>query len=265
MYWRTSMLKPNAVLSRILSLLLLPPAAAAFSSAQLVKGSVAPMAAVAAPVAAKEDGDNSSHSDRSEQRDKGGDSITIRSPREGQVITSSPLKVSVTLGRKLDRKTLRVVFNGKDVTSRFTNHHEDDGDGKASATLTSSDGLRKGENRLRVHAHSADGHTMERVRFYYSAGLQVGQNRPSWLPPSIGLSLNPGGAQPWVTLTTGWPAGMQDSIDPTKYQVPYRDTTFPTASDTPCTTLYQVVVLNRATPSQEDGYLCPTSAADLKT
>ena len=44
------MLKPNAVLSRILSLLLLPPTAAtALSSAQLVKGSVAPMAAVAAP------------------------------------------------------------------------------------------------------------------------------------------------------------------------------------------------------------------------
>jgi hypothetical protein len=83
-----------------------------------------------------------------------------------------------------------VVFNGKDVTSRFTTHHEDDDDGKASATLTSSDGLRKGENRLRVHAHGADGHVMERVRFYYSAGLQAGQNRPSWLPPSIGLSLN---------------------------------------------------------------------------
>lgn len=256
------MLKPNAVLSRILSLLLLPPSAAAFCSAQLMRGSVAPVAAVAAI----EDGDNTNHSDRSAHRDKSvDDSITIRTPREGQVITTSPLKVRLTLGRKLDRKTLRVVFNGKDVTSRFTTPHEDDDDGKASATLTSSDGLRKGENRLRVHAHSADGHVMERVRFYYSAGLQAGQDRPSWLPPSIGLSLNPGGAQPWVTLTTGWPADMQDSIDPTKYQVPYRDATFPIASDTPCTGRYQVLVLNRATPAQEDGYLCATSAADLKT
>ena len=74
------MLKPNAVLSRILSLLLLPPTAAtALSSVQLVKGSVAPMAAVAAPVTAIEGRDNPRNSDRFEHRDQQ-HSITIRSP-----------------------------------------------------------------------------------------------------------------------------------------------------------------------------------------
>ena len=53
--------------------------------------------------------------------------------------------------------------------------------------------------------------------FNYDYGLQGGQNLPNWISPSVGLSLNPGGAQPWVTLTTGFPAGVQDNLDPTQY------------------------------------------------
>ena len=59
-------------------------------------------------------------------------------------------------------------------------------------------------------------------------------------------------------MTTGTPANLQDNLDPTQYSLPYRDTTFPTANDTPCTERYQVVVLNRKNPAIEDAYLCLT-------
>ena len=74
------------------------------------------------------------------------------------------------------------------------------------------------------------------------------------MPSTVGLSLNAGGAQPWVSLTTGTPANLQDNLNPISYSLPFRDATFPTAKDTACTERYQVVVLNRRTPAVEDAY-----------
>lgn len=262
------MLKPNAVLSRILSLLLLPPAAAAFSSAQLVKGSVAPMAAVAAPAPFADDAEKEDHPDHSGDRDKNSNTLTIESPTHGQLITTTTTaKVVLKVGSKLDRKTLQVRLNGKNVTSLFARgRHDDEEDGTLSATLTTSNGLRKGVNLLRAGILGRDKHVeVRRVKFDYYYGLGAGQNQPNYLPSTVGLSLKPGGVQPWVTLTTGTPASLQDNSDTTQYSLAYPDTTFPTAKDTPCTMRYQVVVLNRFNPAQEDGYMCAPDAGTLKS
>jgi hypothetical protein len=56
-----------------------------------------------------------------------------------------------------------------------------------------------------------------------------------------------------------------EHIDRTQYALPYPDTTFPSSKDTPCTTRYQIVLLNRQIPEQEDGYMCAASSAKLKS
>jgi hypothetical protein len=62
------MLKPSAVLARILSLLLLPPAAAALSSAELMQGPGASVAAFAASAPVTRDAQKNNHRDYSDER-----------------------------------------------------------------------------------------------------------------------------------------------------------------------------------------------------
>ncbi len=276
------MFKPNTILSRVLSLLLLPPAAAALSSAQLTKGTDAGVAAHAGPgqvAAAAGNGDQPSRS----AGGKNANTLAIVSPKDGQYVRTSTVRVVLEVGRQLRRRSLRVYLNGKDVTSHFSRRRDGDGDeggmfprlssgrdyddaGRLSATLSASDGLRIGQNKLRANARGNDTHMeLRRAEFMNASGLKVGDNQLNWLPPSVGLSLKPGGAQPWVTLTTGIPASVQDNLDPTTYGLPYRDATFPTANDTACSGRYQVVVLNRVTPAVEDAYWCFDDAANLKS
>ena len=153
------------------------------------------------------------------------------------------------------------------MTSRFSSgRHDEEEDGTVSATLTTSNGLRKGANLLRVGIVGRDKHLeVRRVKFDYYFGLGAGQNLPNYLPSTVGFSLKSGGAQPWVSMTTGTPAGLQDNSDQTQFSLPYQDMTFPTANDTPCTTRYQVVVLNRQNPAVEDAYWCVNDAASLKS
>jgi len=220
------MLKTSTVLNRILSLLLLPPAAAAASQ-----------------------------------------SLKIVKPEPAQIITGeTTVKAVVRVGSEIHPKSLRITLNGKNVT-RHTHKEKCGADAcRWSVELTTAEGLFTGQNQLVAFARGSDQSIkIERAEFFYDYGLGSGQDQPQWDAPSVGLSLNPGGAQPWVTLTTGWPANMQDNLDPTQYSLPYRDMTFPMAKDTPCTSRYQVVVLNRATPMREDGYMCPSDAATLKS
>ena len=205
--------------------------------------------------------------------------LTIESPKFGQSLTGATAKVTLELGRDANPRTLRVYLNGKDVTSRFGEDDRFDRDEPAtlfserdggrgreeSVTLATSDGLRRGENTLRAVARGKDRHIeVRRVKFDYYDGLGAGENLLNWLPSTVGLQLNPGGAQPWVSMTTGTPASLQDNTDQTKYSIPYADRTFPTSQDTPCTTTYQIVVLNRQSPALEDAYMCAADSATLK-
>ena len=169
------------------------------------------------------------------------------------------------MGSNLDRNSVRVRLNGKDITNDFRPGTAVAAGQTEGASLTISDGLRAGSNRIVATARGYDRHIeARRVKFDYYSGLHDGQTLPHWLPSAVGLNLTPGGAQPWVTMTTGTPAGLQDNSDQTVYSLPYPDSTFPTTNDTPCTTRYQIVVLNRLNPAQEDAYMCPADAGTLK-
>ena len=245
------MLVPKDVLRRILCLLMLP-AAAASSAAQTTPSH--PQSVLTAPRAVTAENGTPNLTWRIPDTN----AFAIESPKFGQLINGSTATVSLKIGHQIERKTLRVVLNGKDITSRFSRDRD-------SAVLTSAQ-LRTGNNRLVASVRGAHREwKVKRVKFDYYAGLQSGEPIAYYPPTTVGLSLNSGGAQPWVTLTTGTPASLQDNIDRTQYALPYPDATFPSSKDTPCTTQYQIVVLNRQTPEQEDGYMCASSSADLKS
>lgn len=192
--------------------------------------------------------------------------MTIQSPKFGDSLHGESVEVVLNLEPSVDVQSLMVLLNGQDVSSRFSTLKAHGRTTAASASLLPADGLRSGSNNLFASvkagsrglvAASAD------FAFQQGVGATEGALQSHWLPPALGLKLNPGGAQPWVALTTGTPANLQDSIDQTVYSTPYPDTIFPLATDTPCTTQYQIVLLNRQTPAIEDGYMCAKDSSDL--
>ena len=200
----------------------------------------------------------------SEQR-----SIRSRSwtPKFGQNITGTNTAVKAVLrAGEIRPESLRLALNGRNVTRLLRKGECQDDACKWTVELTKADGLHAGRNRLVALARGPAG-TLEMQRVNSSVLLRSA-GRPGsthYLPSTVGLSLNPGGAQPWVTLTTGTPSNLQDNADRTQYSLPQPDTTFPMTTQMPCTTRYQVVVLNRLNPAQEDGYMCPGDASTLKS
>jgi len=191
--------------------------------------------------------------------------VKIVQPAFGETMSgTNTVQAVLRVGIGIRPESLRITLNGKDVTRRA---HRDECQRNAckwSVELTKWTRLRAGQNQLKVTARdSKNSIHLARARFDYQEGL--GAAPTSYLPPSVGLSLKSGGAQPWVSLTTGTPASLQDNLDPTQYSLPSPDTTFPTASQSACTSRYQVVVLNRFNPAQEDGYYCPGDSATLKS
>jgi len=198
---------------------------------------------------------------------KRSDALQIVEPKYGNIITDkTTVKAVVRVGNGIRPKSLRITLNGTNVTRHAQEENCAHDACQWTVELSKRDRLLSGANRLVAFARGSDNSIkIERAEFFYDYGLGAGQNKPQWEAPSLGLSLNPGGAQPWVTLTTGWPANMQDNLDPTQYSLPYRDMTFPSSGETPCTNRYQVVVLNRQNPAQQDGYICAADGATLKS
>jgi hypothetical protein len=195
------------------------------------------------------------------------ESLRIVEPKTGKLIAGKiTVKAEVSVGDGIRPESLRITLNGKNITRHAQKENCGPYACRWTMELSKADRLLSGQNRLIAAGRGRDNSIkLATSRFDYSAGLGSGESLPNYLPPSVGLSVNPGGAQPWVTMTTGTPANLQDNLDPTQYSLPYRDTTFPKASDTPCTSPYQIVLLNRRTPAVEDGYYCDDSAAAVKT
>ena len=194
------------------------------------------------------------------------ESLRIVEPKTGTLIAGkTTVKAEVSVGDGIRPKSLRIKLNGKNITRHAK--QEDCGPQACRWTveLTKADRLLSGQNQLVAFARGADDSIkVTSAKFGYYYGLRAGENQPNYVPSTVGLSLNAGGAQPWVTMTTGTPANLQDNLDPTSYSLPYRDATFPTAKDTECTQRYQVVVLNRHTPAVEDAYFCASDSTTLK-
>ena len=194
------------------------------------------------------------------------ESLRIVEPKAGELIAdTTTVKAEISVGDGIRPKSLRIKLNGKNITRHAK--QEDCGPHACRWTveLAKADRLLSGQNQLVVFARGAhDSIKVTSTKFGYYYGLGAGENQPNYVPSTVGLSLNAGGAQPWVSLTTGTPANLQDNLNPISYSLPFRDATFPTAKDTACTERYQVVVLNRRTPALEDAYFCDSDSTALK-
>ena len=145
------------------------------------------------------------------------DSLQILRPRFGETMRGTKtVQAVLRVGDGIHPESLRITLNGKNVTRHLHKEECTKNACKWTMELTKGDRLRSGTNEIRAAGRGhKDGIELARVSFDYYYGLGAGQNQPNYVPPSVGLSLTPGGAQPWVTLTTGTPAGLQDNLDPT--------------------------------------------------
>jgi hypothetical protein len=163
--------------------------------------------------------------------------------------SSGARTVTLTLPPGTDTSTVRIVLNGKDVTSRFS-ETSCSGAVCEEGTIASSDGLRDAKNVLYAVAKKSDGMlASSRLRFSGSASSLRNESAAAtveavravpratsqfptasnFLPPTIALNtLQAGGAQPgqpWIQLGT-------------LLQLPIASS---------CSSLYSVVVLDRQT------------------
>lgn len=196
--------------------------------------------------------------------------LTIVAPQFGESVRASRVDVRLLVPRTR-KHDVHVSLNGRDV-HRLRLGRIRDGRREVRVVLSPADGLKHGENRIVVMAARPDrklgrrlvpsnAYLLARTRFDYlgSAGLTDAPPAP-YLPSTVGLNVS-AGAIPWVTLTTGTPAALVDPL--VGKSLPYRDTTLPLATDTPCTTTYQVLVLERSLPVNETAYSCFGDSASL--
>jgi hypothetical protein len=155
--------------------------------------------------------------------------------------------VALTFPSGIDTATLKIVLNGKDVTRRFEST-SCAGAYCETATLSTVDGIVAGKNVLYAVARKSDRSLVSsRLRFdndtkpiaearSLTANLSSpGSSTPplptnsTFLPPSVALTLSPGGWQsgkPWVTV------GTQQSYPDASYS---------------CSGVYTAMVLDRKT------------------
>src|ERR1700744_225277 len=187
--------------------------------------------------------------------------IQIRQAAHSGPESSSSGKITLILPAGTKTETLKVVLNGRDVSSRFASTTCSEG-ACVEATLTSIDGLLE-KNVLYATAKKGDETLASgRLRFTSPAGeegaaltrhaLSSGATAPyptnsNFLPPSIGFSVAQGGwqsGQPWITV------GSLQS---------YPDSGFSCASAS-----YITVVLNRSTLAPIDTH-CSSLGSELKS
>jgi hypothetical protein len=188
------------------------------------------------------------------------------SPSSASGAISGTRTLTLTLPSGTNTGTLKVVLNGKDVTSMFS--ETSCGSGVCEeGTLSSADGLRDTKNVMYAVAKKSDGTlTSSRLRFpgkeintiqkpAIAAALLPEQASPQYptasnfLPPTIALNVSSGGwqpGQPWVTL------GTQQSYPGSSYS---------------CSGIYTVLVMDRQTLGQEQAPVaqCESDEAALST
>jgi hypothetical protein len=185
----------------------------------------------------------------------------------------SQVTVKLAMSRREDASTLEVLLNGHDISDRLhsTSCRAMDCDVEGAVRL--QDGLRDGRNQLTA-AVKGIGRERGDVRhtlfgYHLSPGL-VGSNNTieNYEPASLGIkTLNPGGASPWIQITSGNTMNVNDPVASFPaltgaqniVSVPYPDVQF----GTNCTTALQAIVLARSTPSVEEATGCGNNVSDL--
>ena len=208
-------------------------------------GSAAIPAATGAEAALAETGTTGEEMNRSLSPAQNG-ALIKASPSSATDEIAGTRTLTLTLPSGTDTGTVKIVLNGKNVTSRFSAISCNSGVCE-QGTLSSADGLRDSKNVLYAVAKKSDGTlTSTRLRFpgkeinavptspptaHLSAATALAQfpTASNFLPPTIAVNtLQAGGAhpgQPWIQLGTQ----IQLSIGSS------------------CSSLYSVIVLDRQT------------------
>lgn len=120
--------------------------------------------------------------------------VAITSPTVSHTYSSSPVSVSLQLGANADPTRLKVRLNGKSVTANFSACSAS----SCTAALSTTDGLRTGENVLSV-VMGGPNHSLgsDHVRFRYQDGLTA---TPQPTPAMVQLKVAPEGGEEYLFL-----------------------------------------------------------------
>ncbi|MGB9238023.1 MAG: hypothetical protein WCC19_04310, partial [Terriglobales bacterium] len=129
------------------------------------------------------------------------DVFRIVTPYLGEgVRDTTTVQAVLVVGDGILPESLRVKLNGKNVTSHFQQGACEKNACKWTAELTKANRLLTGQNQLIALARSSRRNIeLARVTFSYFPGVTSGATY--YTPAAVGISLNAGGAQPWVSLT----------------------------------------------------------------
>jgi hypothetical protein len=166
--------------------------------------------------------------------------------------------ITLTFPAGTEEETLKVVLNGKDVSSRFVDSECGSRGRKvcATGTLTAPDGLRPGKNVLYAVARKEDGSVASsRLRFPGNTRKLRGTDGGSvadtnFLPPTVSFN----------TRTTGGWNGQDPWIQ-------VGNELLPGGNDQACTNqIYTVIVLDRSTLEEVNGATqCVADASSLSS
>jgi hypothetical protein len=189
-------------------------------------------------------------------KDKPVQLIAITSPQSGSQLDGASVRIDLAIATRASDRSLVVILNGERITDEFhPSGRCRDGICPQTAMVKRRVGLRKGLNRVVARIGGPSGQSDQaRVSFSWEkdGDTEAPTEAPFQLAPAIGFTtLAPGGqaaGAPWIQMSSN---GFRGGV-----------VTYPKASDTTCTTTYQVLVIDRQTLA-ETSYACYDTDAEL--
>jgi hypothetical protein len=208
----------------------------------------------------------------------------IVSPKRGSVTSLDSVAIEIQVGAQMKRESLTLDLNGKNITSQLSAASCVDERCTVTATANKQDGLQEGTNILRASvAGKKQGLADVRTsRFYHVSDLLGDSSSPVVVretPESVGFrtTANGGGGNTWVSITTGYAAGIDDPVQnypvlpdstdpnnpsgPSYTMVPTQDQQFPINCPAHH---YQAFVLKRSDPTIQETATCQNDETNVE-
>ena len=178
--------------------------------------------------------------------------MSIESPEAGARLTSVAVDISIDVARGTTPDTFRVTLDGVDITKRFQTGECRNSGCIESAQITAADGLYPGTHRLRAsikaHGHGQDTRREQFVWAKSQFGTPLTEMSPTYGFTTVTSGGSSDPSKPWISIYSNALRGGT--------------VTFPSSSDTPCTTVYQILLLDRRSLTEE-GYSCYDTDAEF--
>jgi hypothetical protein len=206
--------------------------------------------------------------------------LFLRSPGFGASATGDHVTVEVELSPQEDTSTLKVKLNGHDISRLLHSGYCKAQSCTMTGDVEMQDGLTNGQNVLSasVNGLAKAPHAAQRITFTYEmragvaqAGVAgaAGNQIQNYEPASVGITtVNPGGGEPWIEITTGRTANVADPIESLSslpganglLSQPYPDS----QSGSGCNgTPLQAIAMQRSAPSVVEAVACSDTVANV--